>query len=427
MRILFLTPGLPYPPNKGTSIRNYNLIKQLSARHEVHLLSFVWSEEELAWLPALRECCQSIETVMAPRRGFPRRALSVFLSPLPDMALRLPSPEFRAKLAVMLGREPFDLVQVEGIELAQYGLDLINGDISLIHPAPSSVFDNHNAEYVLQQRAWEIDRRYPLRWAGALYSFIQWRKLRAYEAMVCRSFDKVIAVSEADRNALHRIVPQVDIAVVPNGVDCALFSSQVPADAYPAPESRIKHEASLIFTGTMDFRPNIDAVTWFCQEVLPLIKKDIFHVHFYIVGKSPPPEVRRLGEDPAVTVTGYVDDVRPYMIHSRVYVVPLRMGSGTRLKVLQAMAMGIPVVSTTAGAEGIAARPGEDILIADDPTTFAQQVVSLLNDEERRKKMAARGRALMEASYDWAVIVPRLERVYSQLKHLPADEQGAVG
>jgi len=147
--------------------------------------------------------------------------------------------------------------------------------------------------------------------------------------------------------------------------------------------------------------------------VLPLIKREMFHIHFYIVGKSPSREVRRLADDAAVTVTGYVGDIRPYIAQSKVYVVPIRMGAGTKLKVLEAMAMGIPVVSTTLGVEGIAIGPGQDVLVADEPADFAAKVVALMRDEPRRREMAARGRALMEARYDWRVIAPALEDVYA--------------
>jgi len=433
MKILFLTPQLPYPPHKGTTIRNFNLIKQVAKKHEVHLLSFIHSEEDLIWLDELRKHCRTIETVMAPPHTLWRRLLGFFFSPLPDMAFRLPSPQFAARLEACLQRERFDIVQVEGIEMARYGLLVKGYDLPATllaglgipnlprRTGPISdaalVFDDHNAEYVLQQRAWETDRRYPSRWPKALYSLVQQQKLRRYERAICLAADWVVAVSERDKTLLRHLVPDLKVTVVPNGVDSAFFSTFIPKDQYSIPPSKIRHLASIIFTGTMDFRPNIDAVVWFCQEILPLIKKEIFHIHFYIVGKSPTAEVRRLAEnDAAVTVTGYVTDIRPYIAHSKVYVVPIRMGAGTKLKVLEAMAMGIPVVSTSLGIEGISVTPGQDVLVADDPADFAAKVVMLMNDERLRSQMAARGRALMEQRYDWQNIVPELEKVYQQVR-----------
>ena len=325
MRILFLTPQLPYPPHQGTTIRNYNLIADLAPRHEIHLLSFVRSPDEIDRATPLRQHCRNIEAVLAPHRSPLKRLLSLFLSPLPDMALRLPSAEFAAKLRACLDRERFDIVQVEGIEMAypwmlevrNWKLDYEAGlPTSNLQP-PTSIFDDHNAEYVLQQRAFETDVRQAKHWIGALYSFIQWKKLSRYEALVCRRADQVVAVSEADKRALQRLVPGLEVTVVPNGVDVGYYTS---ADIQPLPLL----PRSLICTGKMDFRPNVDAVLWFCQEVLPLVRRRMPDVRFYIVGQSPHRRVLRLADDPAVTVTGYVDDVRPYIAQAAVYIAPLR-------------------------------------------------------------------------------------------------------
>jgi glycosyltransferase involved in cell wall biosynthesis len=324
MRILFLTPQLPYPPHQGTTIRNYNIIANLAPRHEIHLLSFVRSQDEIATATPLRQHCQSIEAVLAPPRSPLKRLLSLLLSPLPDMALRLPSAEFRTKLRACLEREQFDVIQVEGIEMAYPWMDwkLEVGGWKLDHGTGLlSIFDDHNAEYVLQQRAFETDVRQPKRWIAALYSRIQWKKLSRYEARVCRLADRVVAVSEADRAALQRLIPGLEVTVVPNAVDVAYYTS---ADIHPSPLP----PRSLVFTGKMDFRPNVDAVLWFCQEVLPLVRRQMPDARFYIVGQSPHRRVLRLADDPAVTVTGYVDDVRSYIAGAWVYVVTPPGGKG---------------------------------------------------------------------------------------------------
>ncbi len=419
MRILFLTPQLPYPPHQGTTIRNYNIIANLALRHEIHLLSFVRSQDEIDAATPLHQHCRSIEGITAPRRSPLKRLLSLFLSPLPDMALRLPSAEFQARLAATLRRVPFDVVQIEGIEMTHPWMEwrLEIGDWRLDygtgHPIPNtqypiSIFDDHNAEYLLQQRAFETDVRQPRRWAGALYSFIQWKKLSRYEAKVCRLVNRVVAVSKADKQALQRLIPGLEVTVVPNAVDVDYYTS---ADIQPSPLP----PRSLIFTGKMDFRPNVDAVLWFCHEVLPLIREQIPDVRFYIVGQSPHRRVLRLADDPAVTVTGYVDDTRSYIAGARVYVVPLRIGGGTRLKVLEAMAMGKPIVSTSLGCEGFEGLvPGRELSIADTPQEFAQRVVELLEDASRRERLGQAGRRFVEARYDWWLIVPKLEQVYKK-------------
>jgi len=405
MRILFLTPQLPYPPHQGTTIRNYNIIANLAPRHEIHLLSFVSSQDEIVTATPLHQHCRSIETVQAPRRSPLKRFLSLFLSPLPDMALRLSSAEFRTRLTATLRRIPFDVVQIEGIEMAR---PWMNWRISNIQ-YPISIFDDHNAEYVLQQRAFETDVRQPAHWVGALYSLIQWKKLSHYEARVCRLADGVVAVSEADKVALQQLVPGLEVTTVPNAVDVEYYTA---TDIQPSPLPT----HSLVFTGKMDFRPNVDAVLWFCQEVLPLVRRKLPDARFYIVGQSPHRRVLRLADDTAVTVTGYVDDVRSYIAGACVYVVPLRMGGGTRLKVLEAMAMGKPIVSTSLGCEGFEGlAPSRELSIADSPQEFAQRVIELLDDASWRERLGRAAQRFVEEQYDWRLIVPKLEQIYEKL------------
>jgi glycosyltransferase involved in cell wall biosynthesis len=349
----------------------------------------------------LHQYCQSIEIVPIPQRSSLKRLLTTLFSPLPDMALRLPSVEFRCRLADRLESERFDVVQVESIEMAPYAMD----DAGWGMERPLWVFDDYNAEYVLQQRAFETDVRHPRRWIGALYSFIQWQKLRRYEAAVCQRVDRVIAVSEADREILQKLGPGVKVTVIPNGVDTRAYD---PGRTYPL----ILEPHSFVFTGKMDFRPNIDAVLWFCHQVLPLIKTQVPDVHFYIVGQKPPPRLSPLAEDPAVTLTGYVDDVQPYIAGAGVYVVPLRIGGGTRLKIMEAMALGKAIVSTSLGCEGYPMTSGRELVIADTPQDFAHCVVELLGDARRREELGRAGRRFVEERYDWRAIVPRLEQVY---------------
>ncbi len=403
-RILILTPQFPYPPHQGTTIRNYNLVAGLARRHEVHLLSF--GEPETSRGTVLDHLCRSVQVVRPPLRSTRRRVMGLLFSRLPDMAQRLPSTQFRAALAATLEREKPDVVEVEGIELAQYLFQAAAGRAGEKHPL--LVFDDHNAEYVLQQRAFETDVRLPRRWLGAAYSFVQWRRLRGYERRACRAADRVVVVSATDAEALRRLVPGLEPVVVPNGVDIEFYTAPVtPPDNQAGPDVR-----DLIFTGKMDFRPNVDAVLWFTQEVLPLIRRESPQTRFWIVGRDPHPRLACLRDNPAVVLTGRVEDVRPYIAGAAVYVVPLRIGGGTRLKVLEAMAMSKAIVSTALGCEGFDLVPGQELLIANTPADFAAAVLTLLHDPARQERLGRAARRFAGSRYDWQIIVPRLERVY---------------
>jgi polysaccharide biosynthesis protein PslH len=403
-KILVLTPQFPYPPHQGTTIRNYNLIAGLAQANEVHLLSF-GNQAQILDSP-LHGLCRSVRIVQPPQRSMGQRLAGLFVSHLPDMAQRLPSPAYQAALDSTLEQEKPDVVEVEGIELAQYLFQVAE---SRGRPGePLLVFDDHNAEYVLQQRAFETDARNPRRWIGAAYSFVQWRRLRAYERRTCRAADQVVAVSEADAEALRRLVPGLQPAVVPNGVDLRFYTETVaPLDLPHGPG-----EGDLVFTAKMDFRPNVDAALWFAQEVLPLVRRGAPEARFWVVGKDPHPRLAPLRDDPAVQITGWVEDQRPYIAAAGVYVIPLRMGGGTRLKVLEAMAMGKAIVSTTVGCEGFEVVPGRELVVADTPADFAEAVLRLLGNPAQRERLGQAGQDFAASRYDWRLIVPKLEAVY---------------
>ncbi|MEJ2210317.1 MAG: glycosyltransferase, partial [Anaerolineae bacterium] len=377
-RILILTPQFPYPPHQGTTIRNYNLIKGLAQHHDVHLLSF--GEPQTSRDTPVHDVCRSVQVVRPPQRSMQQRLRGLLFSRLPDMAQRLPAAQFRAALAATLERERPTLVEVEGIELAPYLFQAAawRGE----RDRPLLVFDEHNAEYVLQQRAFETDlgqiwpprRAAARRLVGAAYSFVQWRRLRHYERRACRTADRVVAVSDVDAAVLRRLDPELAPAVVPNGVDMAFYAESPPS----LPEGQGPDAADLVFVGKMDFRPNVDAVLWFAAEVLPLIRREAPETRFWVVGQNPHARLAPLADDPGVQVTGWVEDQRPYIAAAGVYVIPLRIGGGTRLKVLEAMAMSKAIVSTALGCEGFDLVAGQELVIADEPAAFAAAVLALL-------------------------------------------------
>lgn len=400
-RILFLTPQMPYPPEQGAAIRNYNLIARVAALHDVALLSFAQDTSQDAG-PLAELCRPLVRVPMPPERSARERLRTLFTTRAPDMALRLYSSAYSQALHELLTAEAFDLVQVEGIELACY-LPLMREWLNA--RAPAFVLDEYNAEYLLQQRAFEADLRSLRRFPTALYSLVQWRRLARFEREVCRQADRVLAVSEADAEALRKLVRGLNPVVVPNGVDTIRYHPDLP-DSLP-----LEHPA-LLFTGKMDFRPNTDAMLWFHRCVWPLVRARVPQARLYVVGKNPPPRLGPLLDDPGVTVSGYVPDILPYFGGADVYIAPLRIGGGTRLKVLEAMSAGLPLVSTTLGVEGIALVSGEHALLADTPPAFAEAILSLLDDPERRKVLGAAARQFVLEYYDWRLIVPRLMPVY---------------
>ena len=414
MKVLLLTPQLPFPPRQGTSIRNYNLLAQLARRHDVDLITFLAPGDEPAPDGPLHALCGRIAAVPQPQRTTRQRVRDTLLAPLPDMALRLESPAMRAQVEEWAGNGGYDVVQAEGIEMAQYGL------LAAQKGGAALVFDDHNCEYKLQQRNAAtdlLDWRHPKRLPAGGYSVVQWRKLRRYERELCRAAAAVVAVSAADRAALLDLDRSLDVTVVPNGVDLAYYDEdtqgdggvELPGAGMPAPV--------LLFTGKMDYRPNVDAMLWFGLEVLPLIRERCPDVRLQIVGMNPHPRLDALRGDPAVEITGAVPDVRPYLRAAAVYVVPLRVGGGTRLKALEAMACARPIVSTSLGVEGLGAENGRELLLADRPDIFADAVLVLLRDEGKlRRYLGAQARRFVEERYRWETIAPLLEEVYARAR-----------
>jgi sugar transferase (PEP-CTERM/EpsH1 system associated) len=399
MRILLLTPQRPYPPHQGTTLRNFNLVKELAKRHLVSVLTFLEPDQDPNDPGPLAGLCRWIETVPVPRRSNGLRLRQMLTTSRPDMSWRLWSPELDRRLAEHLRREQFDVVEIEGIEMAPY-----LPTIAAAHFRPMIIYDAHNAEWILQQRAFAADVKNPRRWAAAAYSWVQWRRLRRYEAQLLQQVDHTVAMSAPDKVALRDIAPNAPITVVPNGVDLDAYLH------YRGPS--IKHD--LVFIGKMDFRPNIDAVLWFAHEVLPLIQKQRPQTTFAIVGQRPHPRLDALRNDPTITITGYVDEVHPYIAGATVYIIPLRVGGGTRLKVLEAMAMKKPIVSTSVGAEGFPVVNGKELVLADDPAAFAHEVLKLLASPTRRAKLALAGQSFARAAYGWDKLVPQLEKIYQQ-------------
>ena len=393
--ILLLTPQVPYPPRQGTALRNWGILRGLTAHHRVSLLTFAAPDQPIEPPASLSDIVERVAIIPQPTRTTRDRLHDLLTSTRPDLTLRLESTAFRQQLQTWLDAYPFDWLQIEGLEMAPY-LDLISP--SPVCRLPSTIFDDHNCEYVLQKRAGSADLRHPRRWLAALYSAIQWRRLRRYEAAICRRANLVITVSEADAHALQRIIPTLDPLVIPNGITVAEYASFTDVAEL--------HQPAFVFTGTMDFRPNVDGALWFAAEVWPHIRVALPNAHLYLVGRHPHRRLAALRELPGIIITGSVPDTRPYINAATIYIVPLLIGGGTRLKLLEATSMGKAIVSTTLGAEGFV-HPEEAMHLADDPMAFAEACVHLARDAAARAQFEARARAYAHA-YDWDVLLPPL-------------------
>jgi glycosyltransferase involved in cell wall biosynthesis len=313
------------------------------------------------------------------------------------MAYRRWSPSFAETLRGLLEAEQYDLVQAEGIEMARY-LPRCRGT--------RRIFSEHNVEYLLQQRAFLVDRMHPLRWPTAAYSLLQTRKLARFEAAICRMVDATLTVSKEDAAALRELEPAGQYRVVPNAIDPAAYPRR---DGWP-------DRPALLFTGTLDYRPNADAVRWLLDMVMPKVWERAPEARVFVVGRRPAPDLVARGQrDARIAVTGEVEHVEPYWARSTAYILPVRGGGGTRFKALEAMAAGLPIASTPMGMEGIAAEDGSHYLTGASADQLAEAAVRLLEDRALRERLADAAGSLVRERYDWRVVAPRLLDVYRAL------------
>lgn len=386
MKILFLSAWFPYPPDNGSRIRVFNLVRQLAREHDVTLLAFsqsdVVSEERMR---EMRRDCAGVGVVpRTPFRPGSLRSLVGFFSPQPRSFVDTFSPHMAKLVEAAVARERFDVVVASEIDMAPYA--------TAIDVRPRILED---LELTVLREKFETQRHLHRR----LRYRLMWWKTRRFTARLLRQFDGCTVVSEGEQVDVRRIAPaSCPVAVVPNGVDVTDYGRDFGP---PQPDT-------LIFPGALTYDVNFDAMAFFLEEIFPRIRAERPGVTLHITGRTEGVPVDRLPLGEGVTLTGYLDDVRPTVAGSWACVVPLRQGAGTRLKILESMALGTPVVATSKGAEGLAVTPGEELLIADDPAAFAAQVVALLGDPAMRERIRRAGRQLVRERYDWNVIGGRV-------------------
>jgi glycosyltransferase involved in cell wall biosynthesis len=383
VRILFLALTAPFPPTNGHRLRTWSLLRTLAGDgHEVSLLVLADGEHDGGDPAPLREVCRRVRVLEMPRpRGLRQYAgrLLAALSPLPYGVWRLRSAALRQAVADELRAEAFDAVLCDGV----YNMvNVPDGG----HPV---VLNKDDVAHVILDRYVALERR-RLRRA---YAWLEARKVRSWERRACARAALVLASSRVDEALLRRLAPQAAVAVVPNVVDTEVYA--------PAGEG---DEPVVLFQGGMDWHPNRDAVEYFATAVWPALRARAPHAIFRVAGRGPDPAFRERMEAAGVQFTGTVPDMRAEIARAAVCVVPLRIGSGTRLKILEAAAMGKAIVSTPLGAEGLEFRDGVEIVLAEEPAAFARAVAALLADDDGRRALAAAARRRVEACNSMPVL-----------------------
>ena len=399
MHILWVKSELLHPVDKGGKVRTYQMLRQLRRQHRLTYLTLDDGSGGSDAVARAEEYCHAL--VRIPFQPAPKDSARFYLELGANLFSSLPYVIAKYRVRA-LDQAIRDLVARGDVDLVvcDFLFPSINVPRDLGVPA---VLFQHNVEAAIWERHAAVARGFLRR----KYFGMQWRRLRAFEAAECRRFDHVVAVSRDDSNQLREQYGLASVSEVPTGVDTEFFR----------PSGRRERDRSrVVFTGSMDWMPNEDGITWFCDEVLPLIRQRVPEASLSIVGRSPSRAVKALAtRHERVDVTGTVDDVRPFMEEAAAFVVPLRVGGGTRLKIFEAMAMEVPIVSTTIGAEGLPVRDGVELLIADDPQSFAASVVMLLEERDTARRLAAAAAARVRNEFGWTEAASRFARLCEEL------------
>jgi len=388
MKILFVCHRLPYPPNRGGKIRPFNMIRHLGQKHSVTVASLAFTEDELKESSELKNYCADVITEVVPNSVRWRRACRALLTATPSSVAYFWSPHLRRRVEEAARHKDFDAVLVHCAFAAQYAVGI---------PTKFGMLDFGD----LDSAKWfdyEKERAFPL---SRVFG-IEARKLRKYEKKVAQKFQHCTLTTYGELEEFKKLKLGLPSSVIPNGVDSSYFqhSQQRGGDA-----------PIIVFLGRMDYFPNIDGVLYFAKEIFPLIRRKIPRAEFHIVGSKPSRAIKKLQAMTGISVTGHVPDVRPYLHDAAVSIAPLRMARGTQNKILESMAMGVPVVATPQAAKGIQAIPQKHLLVGDDAESFADQVVRVLENPTLQKLLSEAGRKRVEETHAWSVSMQILDGI----------------
>ena len=387
MRIFYICRRVPFPPDRGDKIAAFNAIRHLAARHEVHVFCLGDGVQDLANISGLQAYAKSVSAAPVDEFTIKLRALAALVTGQPLSVAALNESKLHDAIQKKFTELRPDLIIVYSCNMAQFAEHFPNV------PRIMHFGDLDSLKWPQYAERSSI----PLNWIYA----IEARRLLGYERHIAQIFSHALVHTEIEKHDFERLIPGIPVAVVGNGVDLDYFRSAGEA----------KKPASMVFTGVMEYRPNIDAVVWFCDEILPIVQMEIPAANFTICGSRPALAVRRLAKRRGVRVTGWVADARPYLDRAEIFVAPLRMARGVQNKLLEALAMGLPCVASTAARSGTAVADGQGILATDEPREFARHVIDLLGDGDGRAEMARRARAAAVANYRWEVQLACLDQV----------------
>ncbi len=402
LKILFLTQVLPYPLDAGPKIRAYYVLRYLARQHAITLLTFIRPSDPPEAVEHLQNYCQNVVTV--PINRSVRRDVGAYskslLSSMPFLITRDRVPGMEAALRGIISEERFDTVHADQLWMAAYAL-YAHKSAGQSGYQPGLILDQHNAVHLIPARMAQNSANPLIRQLLKREA----RLMRRYEAQICDQFDRVVWVSGDDLKAVTSYQPSIQKSLLKTTIIPICIDPQIYNPVLPLPKCD-----RILFLGGMHWPPNAEGLRWMAQNVLPIVREQIPDVELLAVGKDPPADLQNTG---GLSLPGYVEDVEPVWGGCRVFVVPLLSGGGMRVKILDAWAHGLPVVSTTIGAEGIKCLDGEDILIADTPAGFAEAIVRILHDDDLASQLGASGRKTVRDIYNWRTIYQDWDQVYS--------------
>ncbi|MHB9878256.1 TIGR03087 family PEP-CTERM/XrtA system glycosyltransferase [Pacificimonas sp. ICDLI1SI03] len=399
--LLFLSHRIPYPPDKGDKIRSWNILKHLTERFDVHLGAFVDDPADRQHEPFLRSICKDVCLLdVATGRARASRLLGGLASAKPLSIAMWEDREMHRFVRALLDRGGVDHVFLFSGQMAPYVLKHTTRRRLIVMDFVD--IDSDKFRQYSRQSSWPKSKIYAR----------EAKLLAQFEKNVARNVDASLFVSEAEAALFKSYAGSYAHTVYPlnNGVDLDYFSAD--ADFTPMTPG----QPAFVLTGAMDYKPNIDAAIWMAKDILPRVRKTLPKAEFWVVGSSPSKEVKALGKREGISVTGRVPDVRPYVAAADIAVAPIRIARGVQNKVLEAMAMGRPVVATQHAFSGIHAEPGRDLCIADSAEDFAAQLIELMQDEVRRRDLGAAARSRMVAEYSWPHQMQRLDAIIERHK-----------